>query len=60
MSQVCRGLCAREAPTKMHWGKRYDSGQKRCSLCDPFFVTPHFLCPCCRTRLRSRPRSRRR
>ena len=60
MSQTCKGICEREKAESMHWGQRYQLGQKRCSLCDTFFVTPNFRCPCCQTKLRSKPRSRRR
>ncbi len=60
MGQTCKGICEREKAGPIHWGLRYGLGQKRCSLCDVFFATVQFRCPCCRTKLRSKPRGARR
>jgi hypothetical protein len=37
---------------------RYESGQLRCSICSIFIFTnpERNVCPCCNTRLRTRPK----
>ncbi|RNJ78991.1 MAG: hypothetical protein D9C04_06195 [Nitrosopumilus sp. B06] len=60
MAQVCRGLCERLKPASFAGNLRYTIGQKWCSLCALFFFTKEIACPCCKTRLRSKPRSKRR
>jgi hypothetical protein len=38
---------------------RYECGQLRCSVCSIFIFTNHVegnLCPCCKTKLRTRPK----
>jgi len=37
---------------------RYKSGQKRCGLCDCYFASNEVFCPCCKTKLRSKPRNK--
>ncbi|RNJ77852.1 MAG: hypothetical protein EB829_02825 [Nitrosopumilus sp. H8] len=59
MAQVCRGLCERIKPAALTSNLRYKIGQKWCSLCALFFFTEEVMCPCCKTRLRSKPRSKR-
>ena len=58
MVQICNGLCERLKSAPMRNSLRYKMGQKRCSLCAQFFNTEGVRCPCCATRLRSRPRTR--
>ena len=60
MAQTCIGLCERlkTIPTKNNL--RYKTGQKRCSLCAHYFYTEDPRCPCCKTRLRVKPRNRNR
>ena len=58
MAQVCTGLCSRFKPNSFTNNLRYQIGQKWCSLCALFFMTKEHTCPCCKTRLRSRPRSK--
>ncbi|MDH3360864.1 MAG: hypothetical protein OEW86_03875 [Nitrosopumilus sp.] len=58
MGQVCTGLCSRFKPTGFRNNLRYKIGQKWCSLCALFFMTQQNTCPCCKTRLRSSPRSK--
>ena len=58
MVQVCKGICVRyEAPTVPN-SLRYKIGDKRCTICDCFFITKELLCICCNTRLRNGPRNR--
>ena len=59
MAQMCRGLCERLRPTSPTNNLRYKVGQKWCSLCALFFFTEENSCPCCKTRLRTSPRSKR-
>ena len=58
MTQVCSGLCIRFKSAPLKNSLRYKVGQKRCSLCALFFITQKNTCSCCKTRLRSRPRSK--
>lgn len=59
MVQMCRGLCGRFKSATISNNLRYKIGQKWCSLCTLFFKTDENICPCCKTRLRSKPRSKR-
>ena len=58
MGQICIGLCEHLKTAPMKNQLRYRSGQKRCSLCAHYFDTKDPRCPCCKTRLRSKARSR--
>ena len=58
MAQTCKGLCSRLKPKSIVGNLRYKIGQKWCSLCALFFLTDEVMCPCCKTRLRSKPRSK--
>lgn len=58
MVQMCRGLCERVKTTSFTNNLRYKIGQKWRSLCALFLFTEEHSCPCCKTRLRSRPRSK--
>ncbi|PBO84888.1 MAG: hypothetical protein COA77_07305 [Thaumarchaeota archaeon] len=71
MAQVCKGLCERykkelitsklrQAATTLTGNLRYGAGQKWCTICSQFFFTDNILCSCCKTRLRSKTRSKRR
>ncbi|HUU47511.1 MAG TPA: hypothetical protein VMW55_01885 [Nitrosopumilaceae archaeon] len=59
MAQTCNGLCERLKPKGLSNNLRYTSGQKWCSLCGLFQITEKYVCQCCKTRLRSKPRSKR-
>lgn len=53
----CKGLCK----TKFHSlvGQsllRYQNDQKRCGVCDVYFVISGVKCPCCNAILHVRPR----
>ena len=55
----CNGLCYHyEAQGKVH-NYRYKVGQKRCSTCQVYMVIDDAKCPCCKTTLRTKPRSKR-
>jgi len=58
MVQVCNGVCQRLKSDTFTNNLRYGIGQKWCSLCTLFFFTKEYTCPCCKTRLRSKPRSK--
>ena len=60
MAQVCKGVCTRLKPThfKDSIRFRYQLGQKYCSECALFFYTKEVTCICCKTRLRSKAKSK--
>ncbi|PJC49880.1 MAG: hypothetical protein CO032_07705 [Nitrosopumilales archaeon CG_4_9_14_0_2_um_filter_34_16] len=60
MAQTCKGICIRFKSThNTNFERfRYSSGQKYCSYCALFFHTEEVTCPCCRLRLRSKPKSK--
>ncbi|QLH07475.1 hypothetical protein C5F50_10630 [Nitrosopumilus ureiphilus] len=60
MAQSCKGICTRLKSTHhtSYERLRYGSGQKYCSHCTLFFHTEEFTCPCCKIRLRSKPKSK--
>ena len=70
MAQVCTGICERykkksitekikQIAVSLPSNFRYNAGQKYCTLCSLFFFTNKITCPCCKTRLRNKPRSKR-
>ena len=53
----CKGLC--QTSLKHIVGDvllRYNSGQKRCSVCSVYIKWRGVKCPCCNTILHTRPR----
>lgn len=54
----CRGECKKYKATGSFYGGRYNSGQKRCQVCDIFIMCDGFRCPCCRYLLRTKPRNK--
>ena len=49
---TCKGICVRyRAPNN------YANGQKRCQICEQFVKWNGLMCPCCRHKLRTRPRN---
>lgn len=71
MAQVCSGLCDRlkkESKSEklkkfskfLPGNLRYSNGQKWCALCAQYIVTESYLCPCCKTKLRSNRRNKNR
>ncbi|PIN97967.1 MAG: hypothetical protein COU45_00085 [Nitrosopumilus sp. CG10_big_fil_rev_8_21_14_0_10_33_7] len=58
MAQTCSGICTRLKSDSIPNASRYSSGQKWCSLCAFFFLTNDHICSCCKTRLRSKRRSK--
>ncbi len=57
MAQMCKGVCIQYKGPRMQNGKRYESGQKRCSYCDLFILTKEIRCPCCGVILRTKSRA---
>ncbi|MGC2429222.1 MAG: hypothetical protein WA421_19480, partial [Nitrososphaeraceae archaeon] len=68
---ACKGICSRYQALKPYIkkkggnannnnnngrGGRYSIGQKRCQICDLFIKFEGVLCPCCNSKLRTRPR----
>ena len=55
---ACRDQCASLKITEpMPNGLRYSQGQKRCSNCEIFMFHDGIKCPCCNTKLKTKPRS---
>ena len=48
---TCKGICIRHKDSY-----RYDTGNKRCQICEIFIKQDGLWCPCCGYRLRTRPR----
>jgi hypothetical protein len=55
----CKGICSQYAVKKPIEKKtgRYESGHKRCSVCEIYIVWPERNCPCCGIALRAKPRN---
>jgi len=56
IDMACKGLCTRYRAQKRYGVGRYVSGQKRCQICEVFVNWSGLWCPCCRQRLRLKPR----
>ena len=54
---ACKGICVRHRAPKPILSGRYISGQKRCQLCEEFIIWDMIWCPCCGSRLRTKPRN---
>jgi hypothetical protein len=48
----CKGICVRYRASN-----NYANGQKRCKICEQFVKWNGLMCPCCRHKLRTRPRN---
>ena len=59
LTQICKGICEQKKAFSMPNNLRYKSGQKRCGRCNCYFYTEDNNCPCCTTKLRTKPRSKR-
>lgn len=57
---VCKGICIRhKASTSKNNRSHYLSNHKRCQICQIFMKwEASFACPCCGSRLRSKPRNK--
>lgn len=56
MTYNCHGVCEFYKTRKIPTSKKYENGQKRCSLCEVFLATLNLRCPCCNSMLRSKSR----
>ena len=54
---TCKGICIRHKAQKPVGVGRYAIGQKRCQVCELFIKWDGIYCPCCRYRLRTKPRN---
>ncbi len=59
MTNSCKGICQNFKATLPPNKIRYHNGQKYCSVCGFFFTQEGIRCVCCKTKLRTRPRTRR-
>lgn len=53
----CKGICSRYKAVKPVGSRRYESGQVRCMPCQTFLIWDKLFCPCCGTRVRTKPRN---
>lgn len=54
---TCKGTCSRHQAIKPNGAGRYESGQKRCQECEIFINADGYRCPCCNSKLRTKPRN---
>ncbi len=55
---ICKGICETyQAKLHPRMG-RYKRGDKRCQICQIFIKWEGVHCPCCGTKLRTKPRGR--
>ena len=57
MAATCRGICRDYESKGIRMKFKYRAGQKRCTYCGLFIVFEGVRCPCCKTILRTKPRS---
>lgn len=57
MTQICKGLCQRYEAPKIPNRLRYKNGEKKCGVCERYFITEKWRCICCRTTLRKKSHS---
>ena len=53
----CKNTCLQYKAQKPLNAGRYDSGQKRCQICEIYIEWEGNRCPCCSSRLRAKPRN---
>ncbi len=53
----CKGVCGQYKADKPVGIGRYASGQKRCQICELYIRWEGLWCPCCKYRLRCKPRN---
>ncbi|HSG82997.1 MAG TPA: hypothetical protein VLA08_00375 [Nitrosopumilus sp.] len=58
MAQTSKGLSERQKLVSFTNNLRYKIGQKWCSLCGLFLLIEENTCPCSKTRLRTKARSK--
>lgn len=56
---TCKGICTQYIAKFRPSLYRYSDGQKRCQICSLFVNWEGVFCPCCNTKLRSKPRNTR-
>ena len=55
---TCKGICERHKALRPADGSgRYSARQKRCVICEIFIKWDGVWCPCCGSKLRSKPRN---
>lgn len=51
----CKGICIKHKVKKAFGGGWYDSGAKRCNICELFIKWDGIRCPCCSCILKTQP-----
>jgi len=59
MSSQCKGLCVSYVVKILFNEKYYDNNRVFCRQCERFMKIPTVRCPCCKSSVRYRPRSKR-
>lgn len=55
----CSDICKKHKPMEYTPSDgRYRNGQKRCQFCSVYMIWSGIFCPCCGSRLRSKPRNK--
>ena len=57
MVLVCKGICEDYQSKGILMKFKYNKGQKRCTCCGLFLNVEGPRCPCCKTKLRTKPRN---
>ncbi|WP_420545473.1 hypothetical protein [Nitrosopumilus sp.] len=52
----CKNICYRYKAERIFGVPRYESGHKRCSICEVFLEWDGRHCPCCGYMLRTKPK----
>jgi len=56
---TCKGICKRHKALRPADGprRRYSAGHKRCAMCEVFIKWEGVWCPCCGSKLRTKPKN---
>ena len=57
MVLMCKGVCTDFQSKGTLLKLKYEAGQKRCTCCGLFITFDGYRCPCCKTKLRTKPRN---
>ena len=57
MANSCKGVCEKHKAEQPKNKMRYVNGQKFCAVCRQYFDQQGSRCPCCSTKLRTKPRT---
>jgi len=55
---TCRGIHDKYKRTRRVGNSNYLNGNKRCNHCEVFLAWSGLYCPCCKLKLRTKPRNK--